>query len=351
MHLVRHVSHQEYWDKWLQFKQGADYLGLTPADRHLLWRELTDDEHFHEWPVPMDHFVLDPYYVGTEVVVRKTIKQFLSDFWDPSMGYETFVFIAGLGAGKSFSAALSLLYAIYQLACLKKPARYLSGFEGAGQLSGDAEIVLMNASAAGLRQAQKIVYEEVAQKVEASPFFNLYFEPYPRSSELEFPNRIRFSPGTSHWQSALGWNLYGFVVDEAAFGVESDRADYVRELFLALNQRRRSRFGRAGFGGLFTSPGSEYGFVELVAGDHDWDESILVRRTTTWEAKDELFEGQKVFLLDRDPDGVRILEEDLIYVRPGVCMTSDGQIVRFNMRSDEDRLSEIAAADMQEADV
>ena len=58
------------------------------------------------------------------------------------------LFLAGKGmipTHNSFSATLSLLYALYQLGCMKKPAKYLSGFEGAGSLSGDAEIVLMNA--------------------------------------------------------------------------------------------------------------------------------------------------------------------------------------------------------------
>jgi hypothetical protein len=131
----------------------------------------------------------------------------------------------------------------------------------------------------------------------------------------------------------LGWNLFGFVVDEAALGVETQTVDYVRELFLALNQRRRSRFGDLGFGGLFTSPGSEHGFVELIAeegeGANARSNKILVRRTTTWEAKGELEPGSRVFLLDRDPDNIEILDTDLTWLGPGVCQRSTGEIVRY----------------------
>lgn len=332
MHMVRTVSPQDYRAFFDRFDESARYLELTPADRNLAWREATEDDDFHEWPVPMDHFLKDPYYVGPDVVIRPVILDFLTDFWNCSEAYELFLFIAGLGSGKSWSASLSLLYAIYQLGCLKKPARYLSGFEGAGSLSGDAEIVLMNASGGGFKQAQKIVFNESLERVVASPWFRVHYEPYEGRSELEFPNRVRLSPGTSHWESALGWNLYAFVIDEAAFGVESKKVDYIKELFTNLNLRRRSRFGRAGFGGLFTSPGSEHGFIEMLAGDRR-DPHILVRRTTTWEAKEELKPGAEVFLLDRDPDRVRILETDLTFVRPGVCRRQDGSILRYGKQT------------------
>lgn len=190
----------------------------------------------------------------------------------------------------------------------------------------------MNASAAGAEQGKKIVYGEVFEKVQKSPYFQTYFQPYPRKmSELDFPNRIRLTPGTSRWESALGWNLYGFAIDEAAFGRETERADYVKELFLALNQRRRSRFGVLGFGGMFTSPGSETGFVEIIADDaQKWDSSVLVRRITTWDAKDELRPREaRCFLLERDPDRVRIIEEDLLYIAPGVCQRKNGELVRY----------------------
>lgn len=229
------------------------------------------------------------------------------------------LYLAGDGmvpTHNSFSASIALVYTLYQLSCIRDPARYLSGFEGCS-LSGDAEIVLMNASGAGASQASKIVYGEIYQKVQASPYFKRHFEPYQgKGSELEFPHRIRLTPGTSQWRSALGFNMFAFAVDEAAFGIESERADYVRELFQAFNQRRRSRFGRLGWGGLFTSPGSEHSFVELIAGEgEDWDTSILVVRTSTWEAKDELKRGARVFLLDRHPDAVRLVPgyHDLIF--------------------------------------
>ena len=329
MHLVRSITPQQYQGYFQRFDEAAHYLDLTPADRNLAWREATEDEHFHEWPVPIEHYLSDPYYIGPEAKVRPIVRETLSEFWDPANAYELLVFIAGIGTGKSFAASLSMLYSIYQLGCMKKPATYLSGFEGAGTLSGDAEIVLMNASGAGYKQASKIVFQEAIERVVRSPWFRVHYEPYEGRTELEFPNRVKFSPGTSHWESALGWNLYAFAIDEAAFGVESKNVDYIKELFRNLNMRRRSRFGHAGWGGLFTSPGAEHGFVETAA-TSGWGET-MVKRATTWEAKEQLKPGAQVFLLDRDPDRVRILREGLTYVRPGVCRTAEGKILRYGV--------------------
>jgi len=338
--LLNHVSAAEYMARCDQFDAVVKAMDLSPFDRHLAWVEHTRDEHCFEWPVPPAQFFVDPYYLGEQIKVRPMIGDFLADYFDPFNIYELFLFIAGIGSGKSFSASLAIIRSIYELSCLREPQRYLNGHPGVS-LSGDAPIVLMNASAAGAKQAGKIVFGEAFTTIMESPYFNFDFPPYEgKSSELEFEHRISLSPGTSRWESALGFNIWFFVVDEAAFGVESERADYVKELFQALNQRRRSRFGRLGGGGLFTSPGSEYGFVEAMAleGGDWWDTSVMVRRTTTWEAKDELKPGAHIFLLDRDPDVVRIIDRELTFQgwaeggTVGVATRANGEVVRWKVK-------------------
>jgi hypothetical protein len=279
----------------------------------------------------MEHFATDPWYIGAGIRVRPAIKDVLGNFWGLDSGKEVLVFVGGIGSGKSFSAALGLCYGIYLISCLKNPMKWMSRFNGVS-LSDDSEIVIMTASAAGADQSAKIIYGEAFERIKSSPYFHTHFAPYDRkSSELIFPNRVRFSPGTSNWRSALGWNVFGFAVDEAAFGVESDRADYVAELFNALNQRRKSRFGSLGFGLMLTSPGHDGSFVEVLARQSGGiDNTILVERTTTWDAKDELKPGTKVFVLDRSPDAVRIMGTELIYVKPGYLKDPvTGETIRY----------------------
>lgn len=322
-----------YQARWRAFDEAARYLDLSPPDRNLMWREHTCSEHMYEWPVPIGHWLTDPFYSGGELDVRPKIKEFMTDFCDPEQLHELFVMIAGIGSGKSWSGSVMIAYTLYTLNCLKRPQRYLSRFPGC-QLSGDAEIVVLNASAAGAKQSAKVVYAEAFEKVQNSPWFALHAPPYTdKRSELEWPNRIRFSPGTSSARSALGFNTYAFLVDEAAFGVENQSADVnqVRDLFEALNKRRRSRFGRLGWGGLFTSPKSEHAYIEMIAGEGATSGSeVMVRRISTWEAKDELVNGAQVFLLELDPNtGPKIIDEALTYIAPGLCQRADGELIRF----------------------
>lgn len=345
MHLLPEVTPEEYLQRFRAFDALARYYELDAPDRNLLWREYTGNSHFYEWPVPMDYFLSDPFYTGTNLVVRPKIGEFLGDFADVEALHELFVFIAGLGSGKSWSASVLILYTLYTLNCLREPQRYLSRFPGV-QLSGDAEIVVLNASAAGARQAIKVIYAEVYEKVIRSPWFTRYAPPYSdKRSELEWPNRVRFSPGTGDPRSALGFNVFGFCIDEAAFGIENIWTDtnQVKTLFEALNQRRRSRFGRLGWGGLFTSPRSEHAYIELIAGEAlTVGSEVMVRRISTWEAKNELVPGAHVFLVEVDPNsGPRVLpDEGLKYVAPGLCQSPTGELIRFGPRAPEQRPAE-----------
>jgi hypothetical protein len=299
---------QVYRSTWGSFLEYAELLGLSSSDRALLWREQTGTDDYWEWPVPIEYFLTDPFYVGEGLIVRPPIGEVLRGFWDISSQKEVLVFIAGLGSGKSFASGLSIAYALYLLSIIKRPARWLNRFPGVS-LSDNAEIVLMATSGAGAEQASKVVYADTFGYIIKSPYFSQYFPPYSgKISELIFPNRVRFSPGTSHWRTALGWNVFGFTVDEAAFGQETARADYVAELFKALNQRRRSRFGTLGFGALVTSPGHDQTYVETLARQgEEWDHSVQVVRMTTWHAKGELVPGAQVFVFDRHPTRMRVV--------------------------------------------
>lgn len=103
MHLVREVTWRDYRAIYEEFDQVARFAELTPADRHMFWVEQCqagfpsraaakalghpiDTEPWREWPVPIHAFLGDPYYVGTNVVVRPAVGEFLGDFFDEGAG-------------------------------------------------------------------------------------------------------------------------------------------------------------------------------------------------------------------------------------------------------------------------
>ena len=70
--------------------------------------------------------------------------------------------------------------------------------------------------------------------------------------------------------------MFFYVVDEAAFGIESDHMDYVQALLNSFNNRRRSRFGSQGETAVSRPPGGEYTFVESLASRaRGWDQTVM----------------------------------------------------------------------------
>ena len=349
MQLLVRVAPEVYRATYTEFDAAARYLQLSPPDRNIAWRERTADKDWHEWPVPAEAFVTDPFHVGNAVHVRPKILEFIGDFMDPGELYETAIFVAGIGSGKSYAAGLLLLYSLYVLGCMREPHKYLSTFPGV-DIASDSEIAVITASAAGARQASKVIYQDVVEKVDNSPWFRRYFDAYPgKGSELDFPRRIRFAPGTSQARSVLGLNVFAFAVDEAAFGV-AEGDDYVntgsvKALFEQLNTRRRSRFSRLGWGGLFSSPQSESTYVEAIAVEgRRAGTQVMVRRLFTWEAKNELRPGVEVFLLDHDPERPRVVRQKLIYLEPGLAQDpATGELVRFGPLAGDAALGNKAA--------
>lgn len=133
-------------------------------------------------------------------------------------------------------------------------------------------------------------------------------------------------------------NMFFFVIDEAAFGVDSSASggrDYVEGLFNGFNNRRRSRWQQLGGGMVCTSPGGEYSFVETLADQGgDWDATTMVRRITTWDALEQVKPGAHGFLFDRHPDSLRIVEEGVTF--QGI--SADGRYA-FAMRANGETVS------------
>jgi hypothetical protein len=323
-----HVDPADYHALWKRFVGVCRTNDLSPEDQHRLWRDVSGSVEFHELPVPIPYFATSPFYVGEGVLLRKPIGRVLADFWALEGKATLLIFVAGLGSGKSWLASMSLAYTAYCLSTLKNPIRTLRKFPGV-DLSYNSEIVLMNASAAGAEQSQKIVYAEAFDRVVTSPYFRFHFRPEPhRQTELLFPGRLRYSPGTSKPETALGWNLFGFVVDEAAFGKVTERADYVASQFSEFNKRRISRFGFLGWGALLSSPGSEDVFMESLAASDD--DTYMVRRMATWVAKGELQPGAEVFLFDTHRDRMRVVQTEAVtWLGPGRVQAPDGTIIRY----------------------
>lgn len=174
------------------------------------------------------------------------------------------------------------------------------------------------------KQAKRVTFTEVWNRFQ-SPFNKDYFPPTDRfTTEIRIPrNNTTIFPGTSSALSALGYNLYGGVIDEAAFLEVVDdssktfdgRFDAAEEMYHAIMNRMVSRFLRKGhLPGLLcmiSSPNfpddflhKQIEYATKVAeeskklGTTD-NSGIFWRRRPTWEAKGKkFFQDDEFFYID-----------------------------------------------------
>lgn len=155
------------------------------------------DMEYGNIPVGPKEFLEDPYYFGevAQGMYPKLREDFIKLF---SGGYEEAVFSGSIGWGKSFFATCAIIYVLYQLTCLRDPARTYG-------LAGGSQLHLVNLSARK-DTAQRVVFEGIADKLTLSPYFKeLGFD--RKKDELRFPKNVVVLGGESTDTSVLGLSV------------------------------------------------------------------------------------------------------------------------------------------------
>jgi len=145
---------------------------LENADQNQLktiqW--LLNNPQYEEKPVEIEEFILSPYYLNLKKTIRPRIMEELKTTfkhqegktWLQSPTYNEFIFVGGIGGGKSFLSSVSLSYLVYQLVCLKDPVAFFN-------FSPGSKIYLMNMCLTGdtelfLRNGRRVTLEELYKR-------------------------------------------------------------------------------------------------------------------------------------------------------------------------------------------
>jgi len=267
---------------------------MSPSQqKHLSW--VCQHPEYEECPVDIRTFIDSPDYMDAKEECWDPIKDDLSDlfqgFDNPEMHWEytEAVFDEGIGAGKSYKASLIIAYLVYRTLILVDPQKFLN-------LAKGSSIYFMNMSVRG-DQAKKIVFGEIYQRVHNSPWFRNrgYLPDNSIKSELQFPKNINVIPGNSKETYPLGFNLLGGVMDEAAWYIDIDSHDVAEEIYNALHNRIKNRFGNRGMLVMISSPRYVDDFIERKMEEAKTDLRIFTRRRTSWESKPKhMFSGKYV---------------------------------------------------------
>jgi len=269
-------------------------LKISPVE---LWHKEWTLQYplYDERPVDIKTFVNSAEYLNARNECWDVIKEDLSEVFqgydDPLMEwkYNEAVFDEGIGAGKSYKASIIITYMLYRILILKDPHRFLHLAKGSG-------IYFMNMSVRA-QQATKVVFGEIAQRVKNSPWFTSrnYLPRLDIKSELQFPKNIFIVPGNSKETFPLGFNLLGAVMDEAAWYTETDTHDVAEEIYNALHNRIKNRFGLRGMLAMISSPRYIDDFIEKKMKEAETNPRIYSKRRTSWESKpQDRFSGEKI---------------------------------------------------------
>lgn len=246
---------------------------------------LIDHPEYEHKPVGIREFIESERYLNAKSRVWPEVVDELERIFDaePTSGklstYREVVLDMGIGSGKSYRVSAAFAYAVYRLLCYKCPQGQFS------DMAPDSVIAIMNMSLSK-PQAKRTVFGETASIINASPWFQQFALPDPRTrSELKFPKHVVIFPGSSSETAPLGYNIYVCNMDEAAFYTQTDDKDAAAEIYDAMYGRVTSRFGESGLIFATSSPRYVDDFIEKKLDEASTNARVYGRRCATWENK------------------------------------------------------------------
>jgi len=262
--------------------------------------------------IPLETLLNDPYFLGLQGQMYEGVYQDLVDLWEEreKRTINLAVFLEAIGAGKSFKSSVILWLLWYELSMYENPQRHFDLVD-----NSVIAVMLMSRSET---QAKRVVFTYCWDRFQCG-FNNDYFPPNPRlSREIRIErNNTCIYAGTSSALSALGYNVYAAVIDEANFlevtedskKSGQDIYDAGEEMFNAVMNRMTSRFMKRGhipgMVVLISSPLYPDSFVErkrdeIIAVGAD-ELNAFFRSRSLWEAKGpKYFDMSKYFVVDTD---------------------------------------------------
>lgn len=225
--------------------------------------------------------------------------------------------IEGIGSGKTYKGGLIMyLLALEVLTCNDLYQKY--------GLSSASKIGIICASR-DASKARRVTFQQLLPFFD-TPFIREFFQPQVEIGEVaaskKMPSMLRFPrynftifPGTGQEASALGWDIYGALMDEANYMTlvnDSKRSartggriyDAAGEIYDAIESRMVSRFMKDGkvAGLIVMMSNTRYVGDFLEVKDREFregDKRIYVTRRTMWDAHPPERHATKTFKFDK----------------------------------------------------
>jgi len=272
-----------------------------------------DDDAIKQFKdIPVETLLEDPYFLNLEGRLFDAVYEDVCDLWVARKEREVnlAIFLEAIGSGKSFKSSIILWLLWFELSMHKNPQRHF-------KLVDNSVIATMLLSRSET-QSRRVVFTYTWERFQ-SGFNKDYFPANPRyAREIRIDrNKTCVYAGTSSALSALGYNVYSAVIDEANFlevtedskKAGEDIYDAGEEMYNAVMNRMTSRFmihGKIpGIICLISSPRYPDSFLERKIAEiksvGEEDLNAFWRSRSLWEAKgSKYFDISKYFEIDVD---------------------------------------------------
>jgi hypothetical protein len=311
----------EEWEACTKFVNGGEYLTRRQFER--LCRR-------YRYRGKLWHYSHEDLVWERVVSVEDRGKRTVYDLTVPETAN---VEANGLIVHNTFTASIGVCRCLYELSCMRDPQRSF-GIASNSNIS----IVCLSVNE---DLAMKVAYENIAGKIEASPYFQEHYPFKKTKKELRFPGKVIVAARATTDNSVLGLNVVGGLLDESNFmrkrksrDPRFNLEDHAQVLYNAMMRRMKSRFGRKGElpGTLFvvSSKQTHDDFTAKRVSESSGDPSVFVRDYALWDVKPDIYymgdwfhvvvgneqSPSRILAIDEDPVEVEsLLTEGCILIR------------------------------------
>lgn len=298
--------------------------------------------------------IRDPYFLGREADLFPARRDDLIEMWHRRRedGLWLVLLMDAIGSGKTYFTACCLYLMVLELLSYESPQEHFA--------LPDARIsVICMSRDAG--KAKEVTFTQVlpffVPKDGRANFFTDYFPPninpekywdgaFRFPSKLSFPKDVVIFPGTGSEASALGFSLYGGVIDEANFMPVTRKSkkargkmvyDAAEEIFDSIKSRMDSRFRKDlgdgtgirqhGLLVVISSVNYNMDFLTRKILSQMDNRQVMCRWRADWEAKPLVHQGKRIYTGATVPfclDTLEILDESTIVEDVGSYRLPDG---------------------------
>lgn len=256
---------------------------MSTGEQDGILQTLNEIEYKRE-PVDIETFVKDEYYLGkTCEGLRPRLLEDLKEYFESGY-YGEMILTGSIGYGKTFLASICICRILYELSCMRNPHKTYG-------IAQDSNISVVGFSVTE-EIATKVVFENIATKIDGSPYFSEHFSYDRTKKEMRFPNKILVAARAPTTNSVLGLNVIAAFIDEGNFmSRKSDprfaAVDQAEIIYNQLKRRQKSRFQELGRlpSGLFivSSKMTSEDFTARRIEASKEDPHVFVRDYALWE--------------------------------------------------------------------